>query len=69
MGFLDGREDPELFVQDAPTVGSLFSSDEITYKIRHIYGSTVKVDGEKIEVALIDMEKARQRFSAGPWST
>lgn len=47
VGFLDGREDPELFVQDAPTVGSLFSSDEITYKIRHIYGSTVKVDGEK----------------------
>lgn len=47
VGFLDGREDPELFVQDAPTVGSLFSSDEITYKIRHIYGSAVKVDGEK----------------------
>lgn len=47
VGFLDGREDPELFVQDSPTVGSLFSNDKLTYKIRHIYGSTVKVDGEK----------------------
>lgn len=41
VGFLDGREEPELFVQDAPTVGSLFSNDAITYKLRHIYGGTV----------------------------
>lgn len=41
MGFLDGREEPELFVQDNPTVGSLFASDKITYKIRHIYGGAV----------------------------
>ena len=47
IGFLDGREDPELFIQDAPTVGSMFSHDKLTYKIRHIYGGTVLVDGEK----------------------
>lgn len=47
IGFLDGREDPELFMQDSPTVGSLFSNDQITYKIRHIYGGTVDVDGHK----------------------
>lgn len=41
IGFLDGREEPELFVQDNPTVGSLFASDKITYKIRHIYGGAV----------------------------
>lgn len=41
IGFLDGQEDPDLFVQDSPTVGSLFSDDEITYKIRHIYGGQV----------------------------
>lgn len=41
IGFLDGREEPELFVQDSPTVGSLFASDKITYKIRHIYGGAV----------------------------
>lgn len=47
IGFLDGKEEPELFMQDSPTVGSLFSADKITYKIRHIYGGTVDVDGHK----------------------
>lgn len=41
VGFLDGKEEPELFVQDTPNVGSLFSNDQITYKIRHIYGGAV----------------------------
>ena len=47
LGFLDGREEPELFVQDQPNAGSMFSNDKTTYKIRHIYGGTVLVDGEK----------------------
>lgn len=47
IGFLDGQEEPELFVQDTPNVGSLFTNDTITYKIRHIYGGGVLVDGEK----------------------
>src|SRR5690606_25034086 len=37
-GFLNGREEPELFVQDQPTVGSTFTSDKIPYNIRHIWG-------------------------------
>lgn len=41
LGFLDGNEEPELFVQDNPSVGSLFTNDTITYKIRHIYGGGV----------------------------
>lgn len=41
LGFYQGKEDPELFVQTDPTVGSVFSSDKITWKIRHIYGGTV----------------------------
>jgi hypothetical protein len=41
IGFLDGSEEPELFVQDGPTVGSMFASDKVTYKIRHIYGGNV----------------------------
>ena len=41
IGFLDGNEEPEIFVQDNPTVGSLFTHDKITYKIRHIYGGNV----------------------------
>lgn len=41
IGFLDGQQEPELFVQDNPTVGSLFTADKITYKLRHIYGGAV----------------------------
>lgn len=47
IGFLGGQEEPELFVQDQPNAGSMFSNDKTTYKIRHIYGGTVLVDGEK----------------------
>jgi hypothetical protein len=42
VGFYGGREEPELFVQDSPTQGSLFSNDQIKYKIRHIYGGSVQ---------------------------
>ena len=41
LGFLDGREEPEMFVQDMPNTGSMFNNDTITYKLRHVYGSTV----------------------------
>lgn len=47
IGFLRGQEEPELFVQDMPNVGSMFSNDKVTYKIRHIYSGAVLVDGEK----------------------
>ncbi len=38
LGFLNGQEEPELFVQDSPSVGSMFTNDEMTWKLRHIYG-------------------------------
>lgn len=38
IGFLDGKEEPELFVQDIPTGGSVFAKDCLTWKVRHIYG-------------------------------
>jgi hypothetical protein len=41
VGFFEGREEPELFVQDLPNVGSQFDIDSITYKIRHIWGYAV----------------------------
>jgi hypothetical protein len=47
IGFLQGKEDPELFVQDMPNVGSMFTNDKLTYKIRHVYGGNVLVDGFK----------------------
>ncbi|MBN8715215.1 MAG: hypothetical protein J0H50_14845 [Xanthomonadales bacterium] len=42
LGFYGGQQDPELFVQDQPTSGSVFSNDKITYKIRHIYSGAVR---------------------------
>jgi hypothetical protein len=41
VGFLNGRQEPEMFVQDMPNVGNGLTADKITYKIRHIYGGTV----------------------------
>jgi len=41
LGFFGGEE-PALFVQDNPTQGSLFSNDQIKYKIRHIYSGAVR---------------------------
>jgi len=40
LGFV-GSEEPELFTQDMPNVGSMFTNDQLTYKIRHIYGGAV----------------------------
>jgi hypothetical protein len=41
VGFFQGREEPELFLQDMPNVGSMFANDILTYKIRHIWGTCV----------------------------
>jgi len=41
VGFLNGRQEPELLVQDNPTAGSMFSNDKLSWKIRHIYGGNV----------------------------
>ena len=41
VGFMDGKQEPELFIQDSPTSGSMFTADKLTYKIRHIYGGAV----------------------------
>lgn len=37
VAFLGGRQNPELFVQDQPNVGSSFTADKTTWKVRHIY--------------------------------
>lgn len=38
IDFLDGNEEPEMFLADNPTSGTLFTHDRLQYKIRHIYG-------------------------------
>jgi len=41
VGFLDGNEEPDIFVQEGPSTGSLFANDQIALKVRHIYGGAV----------------------------
>jgi len=43
VGFLGGRDRPDIFVQgvDTPTAGSMFDADKITYKIRLVVGARV----------------------------
>lgn len=41
IGFYRGQQEPELFTQADPSVGSMFNSDSLLYKIRHIYGGTI----------------------------
>jgi len=38
IGFVQGKEEPEIWVQDDPKYGARFSADKILYKIRHWYG-------------------------------
>lgn len=41
IGFVGGREEPEIFVSDTPNNGSLFHNDTITWKLKHTYGGAV----------------------------
>jgi hypothetical protein len=41
VGFMDGNETPEMFVSDMANVGSFFTNDVITYKLKHVYGGMI----------------------------
>jgi hypothetical protein len=41
VGFLNGMETPEFFVQDMERVGSVFNNDVITMKVRGSFGATL----------------------------
>jgi len=41
MGYLNGRQEPEMFLADSPQNEIVFKQDRIRYKIRHEYGGTV----------------------------
>ncbi len=41
VGFLNGKEGPELFVQDLDRVGTMFDRDRITYKVRGMHRAVV----------------------------
>ena len=37
LAYLNGRQEPEMFVADQPTNGQMFVADKVQYKIRHEY--------------------------------
>ena len=41
MGFLNGKQEPEILLQDNPTVGNVFTYDTLKYKVRHEYGGAI----------------------------
>jgi len=41
LGFLNGKTEPEIMIQDSPTAGNVFLYDVTRYKVRHEYGGTV----------------------------
>lgn len=41
MGYMDGRQEPEMFVADQPSSEQVFVADKIRYKIRHRYAGAV----------------------------
>jgi hypothetical protein len=41
MLFWNGKEEPEFYTQELPTVGSMFTADKVTYKVRHVYSGDV----------------------------
>jgi hypothetical protein len=41
VGFVDGQRVPELFISNLANVGSLFTNDKITYKVRFWFGAAV----------------------------
>ena len=52
IGFVDGNEEPQLFVQDLPNVGSMFNADKMTLKIKHPYGG-VNLDHRGVDLSQV----------------
>lgn len=41
LAFLNGQQEPEMFVADQPSVGQMFVADKMQYKIRHEYEAEI----------------------------
>ena len=53
LGFMDGQEEPEVLLQDAPSAGMVFTHDRIRYKVRHEYGGCV-VDYRGLAASIVE---------------
>lgn len=41
IGFLDGIEQPQIFLANQPTVGTQFTADELQYKVKFVFGGAI----------------------------
>ena len=41
LAYLNGQQEPEMFVADNPPVGQMFVADKVQYKIRHEYETEI----------------------------
>ena len=41
VGFLNGQQNPQMFVQDLDRVGTFFDAEKIRWKIRHIWQTEI----------------------------
>jgi hypothetical protein len=41
IGFVQGVREPQIFLQNDPQQGAVFTNDRITYKVRHEYGGDI----------------------------
>jgi hypothetical protein len=41
LGFLDGIEQPQIFLANQPTIGTQFTADELQYKVKHVYNGAI----------------------------
>jgi hypothetical protein len=42
IGYLTGKKNPEIILQDNPTVATVFTNDRLTYRVKFRYGGTIE---------------------------
>lgn len=41
IGFLDGIENPQIFLANQPTIGTQFTMDELQYKVKMVFAGAI----------------------------
>ena len=41
LGFLDGIENPQIFLANQPTIGTSFTADELQYKVKFPFSGAI----------------------------
>ena len=41
VGYFNNKREPEILLQDQPTVGNVFTNDQIKYKVKFRFGATI----------------------------